>query len=191
MDDFFKLTAFFNENFPTLKEGVDEIIHSFEYRKLPKKNILIQSGQTENELRFIHQGLVREYYVSETKEVNIHFYESGEFVSDFLSFYTKSPTKKQQECLTETELWVLPRSQFNHWLKKYKHISLLIESYFQKILRNQEKREYHLLTKTPDEMYLHLMQKHPQWLIDIPQYHLASYLRVTPETLSRIRKRIS
>ena len=62
---------------------------------------------------------------------------------------------------------------------------------FQKLLKHKELLEYNRITKTPEELYKELFIYKPSWLEKIPQYHIASYLNISPETLSRIRKRIS
>jgi hypothetical protein len=66
-----------------------------------------------------------------------------------------------------------------------------VESSFHKLLKQKEMLEYNRITKTPDELYKELLIYKQEWLQSIPQYHIASYLNITPETLSRIRKRIS
>jgi CRP-like cAMP-binding protein len=188
------LINFFTTNFSILKENsstLNQLVNSFEKREVKKKTLLLKDKKIEQELRFINKGLVREYYFTGEKEVNINFYEDSDFITDFLSFHTNYPSKKYQECLTDVELLVLSKPKVAHFFGQYDQTTVLIESYFKKILRNNEKREYNIITKSPDELYKDIRLRHPNWLQKIPQYHIASYLRVTPETLSRIRKRIS
>ena len=77
------------------------------------------------------------------------------------------------------------------FLEKYPCGKTFICNTFQKLLVQKDMEAYHACTKTPEELYLYIMQYKNTWLQNIPQYHIASYLGITPETLSRIRKRIS
>ncbi len=100
-------------------------------------------------------------------------------------------TKKNQESLTDIELLSIDKKAFRELLQKYECGKSFIDLSFQKLLRQKELLEYNRLTKTADELYKELFIYRPHWLEKVPQYHIASYLNITPETLSRIRKRIS
>ena len=76
-------------------------------------------------------------------------------------------------------------------LEKYQCGKSFVESSFRKLLKQKEMLEFHRITKTPEELYKELFIYKSEWLQTIPQYHIASYLNITPETLSRIRKRTS
>ena len=80
-----KLFLFFSNEFPFNKEGLEEFINSFTLKHYTKGHILLKNGKTENELRFLDEGVVREYYSNESKEKNINFYLDCEFITDFYS----------------------------------------------------------------------------------------------------------
>lgn len=181
---------YFLNEFPFNREGLKEFVDSFERKIFKKGDLILEQGHTESNLRFLHQGTVREFYGGEGKEFNINFYTNQEFVTDFHSFTKSIPTKKYQQCLTKVEILVLPKQQFLEFLDKYSCGKGFVDEMFQKIIEQKEQEEYNRLTQTPEEMYLCLSKTKPQWLQKVPQYHIASYLRITPETLSRIRQRI-
>ena len=186
-----KLATFFATDFPLNKEGIEELLSSFKSKFFPKKSMLIRAGETEKQLRFLETGIVREYYSAPDKETNIHFYTLSQFVTDFSSFNNNIQTKKHQECLTEVELKVLNKSVFMSLLEKYQCGKSFIDQTFQRLLEQKELFEYNRITKSPEELYQGILDHRPDWLQKVPQYHIASYLGITPETLSRIRKRIS
>lgn len=185
------LHQFFKENFPFNKEGLDELISLFAPEYYVKNEVILRPNSTESQLKFIESGYIREYYSSNFKDVNINFYGPNNFTTDLNSFLNHSQTHKYQQCLTDVNLWVLSKNKFDHLSEKYSCGKEIIQASLQKMLAAKEVLEREKITKTKDELYQELQLKKPDWLLHIPQYHIASYLNVTPETLSRIRKRIS
>jgi CRP-like cAMP-binding protein len=185
-----KLSLFFSNEFPFNKEGLDEFVNTFVLKSYKKGEIILENGNIENELRFLDQGIIREYYATNDKEKNINFYTNSDFITDFSSFTHSSKTKKHQECLTDVYLRVLSKDNFLNFTNQYNCGKLFIETIFQKIVINKETQEFNHFVNTAEELYLDIMKTKPDWLLKIPQYHIASYLGITPETLSRIRKKI-
>ncbi|MFY7733032.1 MAG: Crp/Fnr family transcriptional regulator [Bacteroidia bacterium] len=186
-----KLSLFFSNEFPFNKEGLAEFINTFVKKSYKKGEIILKNGFFENELRFLDKGIIREYYATNDKEKNINFYTDPIFITDFSSFTNSSKTKKYQEALTDIELRVLSKEKFLDFTNQYNCGKLFIETIFQRIVVNKENEEFNHFVNTAEELYLDIMKTKPNWLLHIPQYHIASYLGITPETLSRIRKRIS
>lgn len=190
MHEIDKLSLFFKTEFPLNKEGLEDFVSTFVCKSYQKGEVILRHGDTENELRFLDNGIIREFYASEGKEKNINFYTNTGFISDFASFTNATVTKKYQECLADVELRVLSRERFSALINQYNCGRLLIETIFQRIVVKKETEEFNHFIKTAEELYLDIMNSKPEWLLNVPQYHIASYLGITPETLSRIRKRI-
>ena len=108
-----------------------------------------------------------------------------------MTFSKNSTTNKNQECLSTVEILSIERKPFFDLLKKYQCGKSFVEASFQNLLKQKEMLEFNRITKTPEELYKELFIYKSEWLQSIPQYHIASYLNITPETLSRIRKRTS
>lgn len=191
MKPFSEISKFFETEFPLNQHGLDELFTLFKIEKHTKGTVLLQENSKEKKLRFLNNGVVREYYANEDKEVNINFYVKPQFISDLLTFSHNTKTKKNQECLTSVEVLNIERQPFFDLLEKYQCGKTFVEASFQKLLKQKERLEFNRITKSPEELYNELFIYKPEWIQNIPQYHLASYLNVTPETLSRIKKRIS
>lgn len=185
------LYEFFAKNFPFNKDGLEELIESFEERHYQKGEIILKPKSIEKYLKFIKSGFVREYYTTDEKDVNINFYEANEFGTDLISFFNDTQTKKWQQCLTEVKSLIITKTKLNDLLEKYSCSNSIIQTTFQNVLGKKESHERKKITKSTDERYRELLIKKPNWLKHIPQYHIASYLNITPETLSRIRNRTS
>lgn len=189
--EFKEISQFFETEYPLNKDGLQELLSLFEMKAFKKGTQILKSDNEEKELRFLNHGVVREYYATSDKETNINFYTKPQFITDLSSFNNDLRTKKNQESLTAIELLCVQKIAFRELLKKYKCGKSFIDLSFQKLLKHKELLEYNRITKTPEELYKELFIYKPNWLEKIPQYHIASYLDITPETLSRIRKRIS
>ena len=186
-----KLAAFFKSEFPLNHEGLEELLAAFETKTFGKHQLLLEEGQTETQLKFLVSGLVREYYATEEKEINLSFYTASEFITDFSSFYKDYPSRKFQQCLKPVTLQVLRKDRFLELLEKYQCGKQVVEMSFQRLLEKKERQDFDRMTKAPELLYQDLLRYKAKWLAEVPQYHIAAYLGVTPETLSRIRKRIS
>ena len=191
MKQFTEISKFFKTEFPLNQHGLHELFSLFKVEKHAKGSILLQENSKERKLRFLNKGILREYYANQEREININFYTKPQFISDLLTFNQNTLTKKNQESLTTVEILSIERQPFFDLLEKYQCGKTFVEASFQKLLKQKEKLEFNRVTKSPEELYNELFIYKPEWIQYIPQYHLASYLNVTPETLSRIKKRIS
>lgn len=186
-----EISSFFETEYPLNKDGLRKLLSLFKMEKIKKGTLILNAGTEEKSLRFLNKGVVREYYATSDKETNINFYTEPQFITDLSSFNANSKTKKYQETLSDVELLAIDKSSFRKLLNEYDCGKSFIDLSFQRLLRNKELFEYNRITKSPEELYNELFIYRPNWLEKIPQYHIASYLNITPETLSRIRKRIS
>lgn len=188
---FSEISRFFETEYPLNEHGLDELFSLFKKENYSRGSQILKAKTKERKLRFLNKGMVREYYSNQDKEVNIYFYTKPQFISDLVSFTQNSITKKNQECLTDVEILSIGSQSFFTLLEKYQCGKSFVESSFKKLLKQKEMLEFNRITKTPEELYKELFIYKPDWLQSIPLYHIASYLDITPETLSRIRKRTS
>lgn len=189
--DLSKISLFFKTEYPLNKNGLKELLDLFKVKEIQKNTQILTANTEEKQLRFLNKGVIREYYASSDKETNINFYTKPQFVTDLSSFINDSKTKKNQESLTDIELLIIDKKPFRELLEKYECGKSFIDLSFQKLLKQKELFEYNRVTKSSEELYNELLIYKSNWLQAIPQYHIASCLNITPETLSRIRKRIS
>ena len=188
---FEQISRFFETEYPLNHEGLKELLDLHISVSFSKGSLLQTADEKLTNLRFLNKGIIREYYATAAKETNINFYTKPQFITDLSAFNTNQPTKKNQEALTDVELLQIEKNKFTALLEKYECGKSFIDLSFQKLLKQKELFEYNRITKSSEELYNELLIYKPNWLQTIPQYHIASYLNITPETLSRIRKRIS
>lgn len=163
----------------------------FEYIEYPKGTILLKEGEVENYLTFLEEGIIRTYMMANDKERTLRFTFSDTFVSGYTSFILRKPCRTNIETLTHCKCWRISYDDLQDCYIKTPGGNRMgrISAEFLYILSSS--REISLLTKSPEEHYIELMNTNPEWFKQIPLKHVASYLGITPQALSRIRARIA
>jgi CRP-like cAMP-binding protein len=158
-----------------------------------KKSLLLDIGSIENQISFIEKGIVRFLIPKEDieKEITFGFCFVNEFVSAYDSFLTQLPSTYQIEALTETTLWSISYPDLQEVYNKTQIGNLIGRLSSERLFLIKSKREQSLLNESAEQRYLNLFTERPNLIQKIPLKYIASYIGVTPQALSRIRKRIS
>jgi CRP-like cAMP-binding protein len=157
----------------------------------PKRHCLLREGQTENFLSFIQFGIVRFYMPKEDKnDMTFSFSFENSFVSAYESFITRMPSAYFVETLTKTTLWRLTHHDLQE-IYKHTNVGNTIGRLAAEVLfLNSSKRQLSLLNDLADQRYRNLFVEQPKLLQYIPLKYIASYIGISPQALSRIRKSI-
>ncbi len=185
------LRQFIDKMVPTKKLGWDFFAAKFEEQTYKKKDVLLKMGDVENYLSFVKQGAVRLYIPKEDKDVTFKFIFENEFVTAYDSFLMRKPSVYQIETLAETTLWRISYENLQEVYRTTENGNMIGRKIAEALFVKKVERELSLLNQTAEERYLDLFSTHPRWLQEIPLKYIASYVGVTPQALSRIRKRIS
>ncbi|WP_299626179.1 Crp/Fnr family transcriptional regulator [uncultured Tenacibaculum sp.] len=159
--------------------------------KLTKNTVLTKKGRVENYLSFISKGIVRLYIPQEENDLTFGFVFENEFVTAYDSFITQLPSNYQIETLTPTALWKISYKDLHEVYEKTESGNFIGRTMAENMFLIKSKREISLLNETAEERYLNLFQERPNLIKQIPLKYIASYIGVTPQALSRIRKRIT
>jgi len=162
-------------------------------REFTKKTNLLVEGQTENYLSFIEKGIIRFLIPKEDeeKEITFGFCFKDEFISAYDSFLTRAPSTYQLETLTDTIIWSITYDDLQDVYKQTQIGNMIGRFSSERLFLIKSKREQSLLNETAEQRYLNLFTERPNLIKEIPLKYIASYIGVTPQALSRIRKRIS
>lgn len=163
----------------------------FSYRKLLKNETLWKEGEICNHLVFIKSGLIYCYHNKEEKEIvtNLYF-ENAVFYDDY-SFIKQEPCILNYIALETTELIVIPRIGLYEMFDKYKSFERLGRMMVERNHTISIQEQLNFNGNKAEKKYLNIITSQPGLLQRVPLKIIASYLNITPEHLSRIRKKIS
>lgn len=159
-------------------------------QEIPKKHLLLKKGEIENHLSFIEKGIVRLYIPKEENDLTFAFAFEKNFVSGYDSFLTREPSIYEIETLTKTIIWSIKYDDLQEIYKETKTGNEIGRNAGEELFLKKSKRELSLLNETAEERYLNLFIEQPNLFETIPLKYIASYIGITPQALSRIRKRI-
>lgn len=158
-----------------------------------KTTILGGVGETENYISFIEEGIARFLIPKEDeeKDLTFGFCFKNEFVSAYDSFLTRKPSLYQLQALSDITMWSISHEDLQEVYEKSFAGNVIGRLSSERLFLIKSKREQSLLNESAEERYLNLFTERPNLIKEIPLKYVASYIGVTPQALSRIRKRIS
>jgi CRP-like cAMP-binding protein len=162
----------------------------FTPKKLRKRQYLLQEGDVCKYVAFVEKGLLRSYTVNERGQEHItQFAFEGWWIADQFSFLTGEPSTYNIDALEDCELLLLSKPSEDELLEKIPKFERYFRILLQKSLIATQRRLASSLSQTAEERYNELISVCPETLPHrIPQHMLASFLGITPETFSRIRR---
>ncbi len=152
-----------------------------------KGDYVIKQGQVEQSLYLIVSGAVRVFHVTEFEEQTIRFGYPGSMITSLSSFITGNPSELYMEALRKTTLRVASRKRLFEVVNENTENQSIYIKLLEGLVVQQMEREIDLLTESPTKRLQRVLDRSPNLFQEIPLKYIASYLRMTPETLSRIR----
>ena len=167
-----------------------ELIALSSERVLARNEFLLTEGKVEQHCYIIRSGAVRVFLQTEFEEMTIRFGYEGSLITSLSSFINGTPSEFYIQAIRATTLEVISKEQFNAFVSRSEaHLQWYI-SLLKGLVTQQMEREIDLLTFSPSERLQRVLERSPLVFQHIPSKYIASYLRMTPETLSRIRKEL-
>lgn len=171
------------------ERDISLIIDSFKPKELAKKETLLFKGDISNHMRFITKGCLRSYYINEEgQEYIVQFGIKNWWVNDLFSYLTNSPAQHYVQALQPTTVLQIHRDNLEELFKSVP----IMERFFRIKMQNayvaNQNRTLKSMSETAELRYLNFIKKYRDIEQVVPQYMVASYLGITPEHLSTIRK---
>ena len=173
------------------KELYDALLNSFHDQQIKKGTMLLHEGDVCKRLWFLADGLLRSYHNIGNKEVTSRIMFRNHIVISPGSFFTQTPATESIESLSDGTVVTLSFADLQKIYSKFPefnyHTRIITEQYFYK----QEQRLYMLRKRDAVAKYNYFLENYSDYLKDIPQKYIASFLNIAPETLSRTRSKLS
>ena len=160
-----------------------------EYLSVPSKAILLEEGKVAEKLYLIRKGCLRLFFYNEGKDITFQFFFEGDFVASFDSLYKRTPILFYLESIEPTELTAIRREDFYNLINNNLSFRQLYEEKLIDRFHAYQQLFLSRIKNTPQRRYEELLKEYPNIIQRVPQYYIASYLGITPVSLSRIRNR--
>jgi CRP/FNR family transcriptional regulator, anaerobic regulatory protein len=156
-----------------------------------KKEFLLQEGQICDSLFFVNSGCLRVFFNVEGVENTIQFFFANAWYTDFSSFLSQKPTIENLQALEPCSVIEIKKKDLYNLYETYPIFNKVGRVFTENAFLSVSNLNKMLTNEEPEQRYLNLFERRPEIVKNIPQHYIASYLGIKPETLSRIRKRIS
>lgn len=156
---------------------------------IPPKTILLEEGKVADKLYLIRKGCLRLFFYNDGKDITFQFFFEGDFVASFDSLYKRTPSLFYLESIEPAEVAAIKRNDFYAIIKDDPRWR---QAYEEKLIDRFHTYQQLFLSRiknTPQQRYEELLKEYPNIIQRVPQHYIASYLGITPVSLSRIRNR--
>jgi len=156
--------------------------------QLDRNEFLTVQGAIDTNLYYIVNGSIKIYFEDEYEEQIVRLGYTGNIVAALDSYLSGKPTSLYLQALKKCELKVLPKTDFQQFLATDPALTLMWSQLIEQLFCQQIEREIDILTYSPKKRYERVLARSPHLFQEIPSKYIASYLRMSPETLSRLKK---
>lgn len=156
--------------------------------ELQRNNFLKVKGTIDTNLYYVKDGSLRIFLIEESEEHTIRFGYKNNLIASLDSFLNEKPSDFYIQALKKTKVKVLTKKVYLNFIESTPENKELWNEILKNFVLQQMERERDILTTSPIERYRRVLKRSPQLFQEIPNKYIASYLRMTPETLSRIKK---
>lgn len=183
-----KLISIFSAKNKLPEDAASALLKKWSQKKDLKRNdFLARKGETETNLFYIQSGSLRIFYPVKDEEICAGFAYDHNLICSFPSFIRQQPSEYSIQALTSVKAIAIKRADFYALFDEHKSIERSWRLIEEEALVGKIEREIEMLTFTPEERYKRLMDRSPHIFQIIPKKYIASYLRMSPETMSRIK----
>ncbi|MFO8020841.1 MAG: Crp/Fnr family transcriptional regulator [Perlabentimonas sp.] len=190
MCDYGNLIKFIGKYVSYNADEFNATIPLFETRILQKGEVLIAEGEIAKIIVFTNKGYLRVYYNHDGEEITRDITPLNSFATALPSFITQTPSYEVISAITDCELFVIRKENLDYLYDTYPKWERLGRRIIEDMFVEAQHRLYQFITQTAEVRYRQLMQYHPDMIRDVPLKHIADFLGIKLQSLSRLRKNI-
>ena len=181
----------FDPYFPLPLEAWEWFVNLGSIIEVEKEEIVKESFATERYFYFVLSGSGGVFVWKENNYVCIDLCYENDFFGDYMSFLTQQPSPLEVRCFEKTTLFRISKDRFNKMSVESEFGDKMCRIAAEALFIHKQQQQIDILTKSARERYLTILEYQGELLQKTPQKHIASYLGITPQSLSRIRKKIA
>jgi len=186
------IIEYFSKLLPLDSNEIDAVKTAFKERKIKRRQFILQEGDICKFNTFVVEGCFRMYFVDEKgKEHNIQFAVENWWIGDIGSFHSEEPSKLYIEAIEYSVILQIKKQDQLDLFVNYPKFNQIFRVFTENALVACQRRVLQNISSTAEERYLDFVKRHPNFFNRISNVQIASYLGVTPEFLSTIRKKIA
>lgn len=186
------LIEYFNTILPLDEEEKSFVKEVFHQRRVKRRQFILQEGEVCVHNTFVAEGCLKMYYVDNNgKEHNLQFAIENWWIGDIGSFHSEEPSKLNIEAIENSVILQIKKEDQLRLFVDYPKFNQIFRVLAENAMVGLQKRTIQNISSTAEERYLDFLKRHPQFFNRISNVQIASYLGVTPEFLSAIRKKIA
>lgn len=167
--------------------GVDTLSQILVPMKFQKGDVVLSEGEVCRAMYFVDRGMVRQFYYKNGKDVTEHFSFEGRIVFCIESFLKQEPSRLMVEALENSVLYAIPYEAWHMSMLQNQEMEMLYRKILEHALISSQEHADSQRFENATERYTRLMATKPEIVLRAPMVHIASFLQMTPETLSRVR----
>ncbi|WP_304236594.1 Crp/Fnr family transcriptional regulator [Jiulongibacter sediminis] len=186
-----RFVEYFSSISPLTVEEAEGIAQSMQTRSFQKGDFLVREGQIASKTYFVLEGCIREYILLEGEEKTTNFFTEDQWAISLNGLSPGKPSTHYWVCAEDTTVVAGDEQQAQALFERFPQFQTISRTIMESALAEQKEALSSYYTDSPEKRYQKLVQSRPSLIQRIPQYQIASYIGVKPESLSRIRKRMA
>jgi CRP-like cAMP-binding protein len=168
---------------------IAEVKKRVSVRELKAGEHFVRFGELTNEIAFVEKGILRSYDIARNgDEVTKYFAKPNQFYTDLESYYSRKPCENAIQAVTDAVLIVIDRKTWEYFSVNISNFYIYSKTVTEATLLNKIKDNDFLNYGSAEDKYRELFNRYPEIIQQVPLQYIASYLKITPQSLSRIRK---
>lgn len=171
---------------------IEALAINFRHHKAKAGGYIQELHEVATEIIFVHSGVLRVFGIdADGNDITKHFIRENQFFANLESYYSKLPATEAIQCAVSSEFYTIKFSAFERHLQEIPNLFIFFKSISEVTLLNKIKDNDFLNFGDAKTKYLELLRRYPVLVQQVPQQYIASYLKITPQSLSRIRKELA
>ncbi|MEO6683569.1 MAG: Crp/Fnr family transcriptional regulator [Ginsengibacter sp.] len=171
-------------------DEINVLTESMDIKCFPKGYALIKEGQFNQDTYFILEGLIRQYKIIDGQDITTNFFSEEQWIISLENFEKRTPLNYYLTCVEETTVVIGNEQKAQELFKQFPRFETVSRQIMETVFLEQQNQMTSYITNKPEARYLELLKLRPDIFQRVPQYDIATYIGVKPESLSRIRKKL-